>query len=167
MTTRTEYTDLEWELLIDVPHLRPGASARCSQPRRTVNHHPASGRASGSGASACSSPPARSWRNRGAVPSGCQGLRASSATLRPAVTPTTPVRFSSGSSVELPWVIVEPGPAAGTRPVPLVKAPLRASLRCGLAPFTSDSIPSCTRTQAAAFTTSMMDRAASKGGGAP
>ena len=115
MTTRTEYTDLEWELLIDVPHLRPGASARCSQPRRTVNHHPASGRASGSGASACSSPPARSWRNRGAVPSGCQGLRASSAPLRPPVIPATPVDSLLDSSVELPSTRVRAEPPENSK----------------------------------------------------
>jgi hypothetical protein len=65
----------------------------------------------------------------------------SSATLRPAVTPTTPVGSLSGSSVELPSGSVRAEPTAenraGTRPVPLVKAPLRAPLRFGLEQFTS------------------------------
>jgi hypothetical protein len=115
MAIRTEFTDSEWELLIDMPRLRLGASARCSQPRRTVNHHPASGRASGSGASACSSPPARSWRNKGAVPGGCQGLRASSAPLRPPVIPATPVDSLLDSSVALPSTRVRAEPPENSK----------------------------------------------------
>jgi hypothetical protein len=101
MTTRTEFTDLEWELLIGTPCLWPGASARCSQPRRTVNQHTASGRASAR-VPPCGSPPARSRRNRGAVPGGCQSPGASSAPLRPPVIPATPVDSLLDSSVELP-----------------------------------------------------------------
>jgi hypothetical protein len=74
------------------PRLRPGASARRSQAIRTVNHHPA-----------CS----EIVEGQGRCPWWVSRPAASSAALRPAVTPTTPVRSLLGSSVELPSAMVE------------------------------------------------------------
>jgi hypothetical protein len=76
--------------------------------------HPGCDIASGSNRSACGSPATRSWRNRGTAPRGCQSLSASSASLRPTVTPTSPVGSFSGSSVELPLASVRTEPLVKT-----------------------------------------------------